>query len=110
VKISPNESLQYTGGSGSLAVWESTSLSPRVLGFQVGDNTGVVSTPYPYLSLRDDSLRYVCNSSGDSYLAHQYDSLVAGHTSRVECHNGCQDDGEAMIPRSVCTIGAGSDG
>ena len=27
----------HTGGSGSLAVWESTSLSPRVLGFQVGD-------------------------------------------------------------------------
>ena len=28
---------EHTGGSGSLAVWESTSLSPRVLGFQVGD-------------------------------------------------------------------------
>ena len=29
---------EHTGGSGSLAVWESTSLSPRVLGFQVGDS------------------------------------------------------------------------
>ena len=27
----------HTGGSGSLAVWESTSLSPLLLGFQVGD-------------------------------------------------------------------------
>ena len=35
----------HTGGSGSLAVWESTSLSPRVLGFQVGDRRACHESP-----------------------------------------------------------------